>query len=414
MRGAYPTGIAPSTKLWQTPGVFLALLPIASAASVAVLDFDAYAVPHEDAQFVAEQVRDTFLAERWLDPMSSTDLAETTVRGHEAELAEARENVAAGRARWQAGDAAGAAARWERAVALHYAARSDIARRAELADAAWSLAMALDGAGDPDGARVALETVARMFPGYDQTRASERPPALVETFRAAEAARLRAEPTRWAEAALAELEDTLGVDYVITGSVRSDGRLTARIYDAGALLYESSAMLTTSPPALFDPAYEAVAGELAAAVGARAETSDPRAAQEEDEATKEDEARDDDEAQEDDAPERDDTVVVGRPEEREPVERPRTSDTPRRMETDAPPRAASSSPKGAQVGAPSPRAAPRPDTEPAVTERWWFWALLFSATVGAGAAVAGWMYEPRPTVEEVPDAYTVTVVAPGA
>jgi hypothetical protein len=397
-------------RLWQTVAVLLSFLPIASAASVAVLDFDAYAVPHDDALFVAEQVRDTFLSEGWLDPMSATDIADATVRGHEDALRRARERVAAGRTRWSAGDAEAAAAAWQDAVALHFEARSDIARRTELADAAWSLAMALGTLGDTDGAAAALSTVAGMFPGYHESRAADRPLELVAQFREVEAVRLRAQPRKWAESALAGLEDTLGVDYVVTGSVRSDGRVVARIYDAGVLLGESSGMLAASPPALFDPAYMAIASELARAAGVlEAPPSVPSDDPEEVERAADDVPSRSAERAAEDAyvPERG-TSGAGRTSDAPVRNAPAraTADAGATRDARAEPRAGRTT-VGGRSGVVAATEQERP-----VTERWWFWTLLFSATAGAGVAVVGWMYEPRPIVEEVPDAYTVTIVAP--
>jgi hypothetical protein len=399
--------------------VLLTLVHVSAAATVAVLDFDAYGVAHEDAAFVAEQVRDALLAGGALDPVSATDLASAVTRDHEDALRRAREAFTDGRVRWSAGDASGAASAFQGAVGLHFEARSDLARRAELADAGWMLAVALDAAGDVDGARGALATLSSVYPGYAAARAPVRPTSVVTLFAEAEMVRLRAQPRRWAETAVAELEASLAVDLIVTGALRSDGRVSVRVYDEGVVIGETSAMLTASPPALFDPAYEAVAAALVAAASGggveepqgEPEAGGPRGASAvavEDPADAAGRLSREDDDRADAEPRRSEPrpSATGAVEPRRSEPRPSATGAaePRRSE----PRP-SATRASHRVSATSVRVTPAPRP---VNERWWFWALLLTATSGAGAAVGAWMYEPRPVVQAVPDTWALRVATP--
>ena len=354
----------------------LALIAAAAAATVAVLDFDGYGVPHPDAQTLTEQVRDAFLAEGLLDPLSGSDIADLAARGQESTLRKAREALAQGRARLAASDPPGAVAALRQAVELHRAARSDVGRRSEIADAWWLLGLALLRAGLDADADAAFAGAAQQYPGYVERRASEKPADAVARFARAEAA-LDAGAPRAPEADdIGRLGAAMSTDYVVTGFVRADGKVKARIWQDGVVVGEGAVTLATMPPDVVDPAYADLARALAGAAAGDAPAAEPPS----------------------------DLV-----EATEPVPEP--------LE----PAASEAGPQGAALDTPKPSISrpstikgtkPAPRADGAVTDRWWFWTVLAALTTGAGVGIGVALYEPAPIVEELPDAWALTVEVP--
>ena len=78
----------------------------ALAASVAVLELDGRGVRREDVETATQGVRDAFLEDGRLDPLSGSDIADGVSGGHDGELRRARELAAQARAAHDGGDPA--------------------------------------------------------------------------------------------------------------------------------------------------------------------------------------------------------------------------------------------------------------------------------------------------------------------
>jgi hypothetical protein len=245
-----------------------AFLGVAHAASVAVLDFDGYGVSRDEALAASEALRERFLAEGLLDPLSGSDIAGGVSRGQDTALRRARELVGAARSALDGGDTEGAVALLDEAIALHERAWSDVGRRAELADARWLCALALLKAGRATEARAHAAEAVFLHPRYGRDRASQATGLAAELLRDAEAEVARA-PRRVRPAAdLADIGETLEVDFVVAGWLADDGRVRARLYAGPRLLGEATATLDQLPPLREDPAWTSLALELGGAAGA--------------------------------------------------------------------------------------------------------------------------------------------------
>lgn len=350
------------------------LFGVASAATVAVIDFDGYGVSFEDAQTATQGVRDAFLEGGALDPLSGSDIADGVAKGADADLRHARELVAEARGRYRSGDASGALTLLTEALEMHRRALSDVGRRPELADAHYLLGLCLIKVGRASDARAHMVEATWLFPRYAKDRASDVPAAAAEMLAAAEAARTprRARTTDQ----VATIAAGLAVDFVVTGSIEADGRVRTRLYAAERLVDEATATLSELPVLPIDDAYGVIARELAGAVGAAPEPvlgPVPAAA-----AISEEEAEDlDREASGDPAPP---TVVAEE-------SGPRTGKTRIRdagaMRYDHP-----------------------------VTETWWFWTAVVVVASGGGAALGVALYEPPVETVVVPDTWSVSVAVP--
>lgn len=353
--------------------MLLALATLASAATVAVLDFDGYGVGFADAQTVTQAVRDAFLGEGLLDPLSGSDIAEGAAKGQDAGLRRARERVAEARRRCDGGDPAGAAGPLLEAIALHDVARSDVGRRPELADAWYLHAVCLQQAGREAEARAAFVEVAWLHPRYGRERAASPPAAAQEALRAAEDGLARA-PRRIRPAAeVGEIGAALGVDFVVTGAVEADGRVKTRLYAKGRLLGEAGATLAQIPPLPVDDAYTTLARELAASAGAlpAAEIVDEPPP----------------------LPDEEDAPKIA------PAPRPTPSPRP------------SSAPRGAtDIRGDERGKVPTMSSRPPITETWWFWTGAFLIVAGGAGGTAYTLLEPDPEVVVEPDGWAVRIV----
>ncbi|MFZ5476251.1 MAG: hypothetical protein ACOZNI_05695 [Myxococcota bacterium] len=336
----------------------LALVCVATAASVAVLDFDGYGVSRDDALAASQALRDRFLAEGLLDPLSGSDIAGGVSRGEDAALRRARELVASARSKLDAGDVAGAIGALAEGISLHERAWSDVGRRSELADAHWLYAQALLRGGRSAEARAHATEACFLHPRYGRDRATNLTSAQADLLRTAEDTLAKGPRRVRPSAEIAEIAASLEVDFVVTGFVEHDGQVHTRLYAGARLLGEAVATLDQLPPLADDPAWADVALELAGAAGAAPEEGG--------------EDEDLDEALED----LDDIGDLDAP-------------APRAEPARAPP-------------------ARRPPGE-RVTDQWWFWTGAFFAAGGVGALVGYAVWEPGTEVVEEPDVWTVRV-----
>jgi hypothetical protein len=454
--------------------MLLLLVSQALAGTLAILELDGRGVTAAQATAATDALRDACFLEAGLDVLSGSDIADRIAAEHAEDLAAARAALAAGRARLGVNDADGAVAQFEEAVEKHRAARSDLARRGEMADAAWWLALALQKAGRGKDAGDAFATVARLSPGYATARATERPPAALKAFTAAEAA-LRDAPTPAPSTTLLrEIGASTQADLIVAGTLQAGGAVTLQLWRNGVALGKVSGTLGAWPPSPIDEAWAGLAREVATRTaggdpavmsvsttpaedegvaasgvefGAEGEPSaTPRPSDLP--ATPEDSfpsgvAVPDDVAERelpedldlpavasgDDAAERDlpedldlpDRAAGPSPREATPPARetPRTEEKkdkrapkPTKIRTRTDDRARES--RGGTrtvVTAGKSGGPPRAPGRP-LAERWWFWSLLFVVAGGATAGAAVALQQPAPEVTTLPDTYTVTVAAP--
>jgi tetratricopeptide (TPR) repeat protein len=354
----------------------------ALAATVAVLDFDAYGTDFGAAGVATEGVRDAFLEDGRLDPVGASDIAEGASAGNETSLTSARERLAAGRKALDRGDVDGALPLLAESVQLHAEAHSDIGRRAEMADAQAALGAALVKAGRRAEADAAFREASVLFPGYATARAANLPAEAKAALTAADAAAAAA-GRRWrSERTLQDLRDRLGADWVVAGYLEADGRVVARIYGAPGMAGQAEASLASMPPASIDEGYGALAGALARAAsegGAVAATGGEEPPDEE-----EAEALADDEA--DEAAEAARPGTATRPGKKPAADKPLEIRQGRRATGG-----------GEERYDPS-RAGP-----------WWPWAVAGAAVAGGAVVVVAVMAQPDPEVVHEPDSWSVTV-----
>jgi hypothetical protein len=359
------------------------LAGIASAATVAVLDFDGYGVSFTDASTATQGVRDAFLEGGTLDPLSGSDIADGVSRGQDDALRRARDRVAEARRLYAAGDAAGALAPLAEAIELHEGAFSDVGRRPELADATFLYAQCLLKAGRTTDARAHISAAAALVPDYARERGTRMSSEAAAMLASAEEALAKGPKRARTAGEIGRIAESLSVDYVVTGWVSVDGTVSARLYAGDALVAEARTTLEERPPSPIDPAYAALVARLGEGGAARPEP-DPSDALPEDER----EALDADEIVDLDEP---DARTSGG---RDPTVRA-TSGRPTKTT------------EKVQIRGGGPIVAPRP-----VVERWWFWTGAIA--VAGGGAFGLWYALTPPPVEyrEEPDSWSVTVTTP--
>lgn len=352
--------------------MMLWLAGVASAATVAVLDFDGYGVSFSDAQTVTQGVRDAFLEGGTLDPLSGSDIADGVSKGQDDALRRARELVAEGRRLYTAGSATLAIDPLAEAVALHTSASSDVGRRPELADATFLQGLCLLKSGDPVAAKERFARAAFLVPRYAKERGTRMPSDAAALLAQAEDALARGPKSSRKADAIGRIAESLNVDFVVTGWVNAEGALTAKMYAGNELVSEAKVTLEERPPLPVDGAY----GELVKLLG-EAGLAAPEAEVAAEETISDEEAEL--LAAED---------VVAKPRNFDEEDAATTKSRPTRIKTTG-----------------TVRYAERP-----ITEQWWFW----TGAVGvAGAGVFGVVYaltEPAPVYQEQPDGWTVTVV----
>ncbi|MES2643060.1 MAG: hypothetical protein V4850_26495 [Myxococcota bacterium] len=364
--------------LWQT----------ASAATVAVLDFDGYGLSFSDAQTAAQGVRDAFLEEGALDPLSGSDIADGVSKGQDDALRTARELVSEGRRLYTAGDAAGALSPLLEAIRLHNSAYSDVGRRSELADATFLLGLCLLKTGQAGEARTRFAEAAGLVPAYAKERGTRMSSDAAALLASAEDSFAKGPRGTRPDDEVGRIAEQLGVDYVVTGWVAADGAVSARMYAGDRLVSEVKANLEESPPLPVDAAYNEIARSLAAdGTAAPAVVVAPLPEPEPDPEL--------DLGPPPEFDEEEDTVAA------RPARTPRTS-APRTTVTRA------SKPSGKS------EAGGMRYAEGPITQRWWFWTG--AVAVAGGGAFGIWYALLDPPVEyvEEPDGWTVTVTVPAA
>ncbi len=247
--------------------MLLLLVSQALAGTLAILELDGRGATAAQATAATDALRDACFLEAGLDVLSGSDIADRIAAQHAEELAAARAALAAGRARLGVNDAAGAVAQFEEAVEKHRAARSELARRGEMADAAWWLALALQKAARGKEAAAAFAEVAALSPGYATARATERPPAALKAFAAAEAELAGTSATAPSAALLREIGASTQADLIVAGTLRAGGSLTLQVWRNGASLGTIKGTLGAWPPSPIDEAWAGLAREVAARTG---------------------------------------------------------------------------------------------------------------------------------------------------
>ena len=256
-------------------------IPLAHAASVAVLDFDAQGQSFPAAQRATEAVRGAMLDARLLEPLSARDITAGASAGKDAELRLGTQKVAEARRLAAAGDARGCADRAGEAGDLLLEAAGDVGRRTEVADAYYLQGTCLVAAGAVPDAYFAFAEVTRQYPGYLTERADALDSVIIENLALAQAAADGAGPRRRPPERLAALQRTLGVDYLVTGNLDRKGRLSLTLSQDGRVLGEAQGVIRL-PASATDPALLAtthrlvdVAGVGPAAIAASVPTLDP-------------------------------------------------------------------------------------------------------------------------------------------
>ncbi len=254
-------------------------IPIAHAASVAVLDFDAQGQSFSTAQRAAEALRNTFIEERLLEPLSARDVADGVSAGKDNELRLGRQKVAEARRLQAAGDAGGCAERAGEAGDLLLEAASDVGRRVEVADVYYLQGTCYLAAGMGSEAYFAFTEVTRQYPGYLTERAGDPTPASIESLALAQAATDGAGPRKRPPERLAALQTALGTDYVVTGNLDRRAKLTLALYQDGRLVGEAQGAIrlpaSATDPVLTAMAHRLVDGVVASAAAEEMPTLDP-------------------------------------------------------------------------------------------------------------------------------------------
>lgn len=207
------------------------LVATASAASVAVVDFEAWGVTHDDADLATEGVRSALLAAGKLDSLAGSDISDGVSAEAEGELRSARSHAAEARRLYLSGDYDGAVASASQAVDEHLAAHSNVGRRAELADAWYILGVANLQRQQRLDASEAFLHVGALYPHYLEERATNVPAAARPLLAAAQR---ESERKELLPSEVAEVRELLHVDWVVTGAVTEEGEIVARLWGADA------------------------------------------------------------------------------------------------------------------------------------------------------------------------------------
>lgn len=243
------------------------LLPSAWATTVAVIDLVGVDVPSADLGVATEGVRAALLAEGEVDPISGADIADGVSHGLDDTLRSARDALDEARRLYADGDALTARDRLFDARKRFLKARSDVGRRAELADAWFVDGLCALDLGDAVRAREDFAEALRLVPDYDTTRISKLPSAALPLLSAARD-QVRSKPPAPASGEqVATLAELLGADYVATGRLLADGTVTLQVYDAGGTrIGRVEAHAADVPVDSADPAWRVLAEGVATRV----------------------------------------------------------------------------------------------------------------------------------------------------
>lgn len=244
----------------------LLLAGLASAAVVAVVDFEAAGTPYANARLASEGVRDAFLKTGLLDPVPNRDLGARIAAADPDLVQEAGERFAEATRLRADGDLVGCAETAGLAADQHARVRADVARRDELADAWYLQGLCLTEQGASTEAWFAFAEVARLEPGYLSERAWDVTPAVIEGLASAQASADGQPPRPRTAEDVAAVGGLVGEDLVVTGLLDRKGRLEVQLWEAGELRAEGQVALRF-PVNRGDPAFEVLVRELVEAAG---------------------------------------------------------------------------------------------------------------------------------------------------
>lgn len=240
------------------------LVPAAWATTVAVIDLVGVDVPSADLGVAAEGVRSALLAEGDLDPISGADIADGVSHGLDDTLRTARSSLDEARRLYADGDSLTARDRLFEARKRFVKARSDVGRRAELADAWFVDGLCALDLGDAVRAREDFAEALRLVPDYDTTRISKVPTAALPLLSAARD-QVRAKPPGLPTGdSVATIASLLDADYVATGRLSADGTVSIQVYTAdGTRIGRVEAHAADVPVDAGDPAWRVLAQGIA-------------------------------------------------------------------------------------------------------------------------------------------------------
>lgn len=194
--------------------------------------------------------------------VSGASLVDRLTTGKQRQLQEARDAFSEGQLMMQEGDPDIGMAFLAEAVSAHERAGSAVARREEMADAAFILAKALLAVGREEEARSALTRALRLLPDYLDTQTEAADPTLRALARQVETDLLERPPQRLSAAGAAALGADLQTDRIVHGYVR-DGKLVLSVFDGSSRLWTGAWPFEARR--VGDPWYDDVAAEIIAA-----------------------------------------------------------------------------------------------------------------------------------------------------
>ena len=236
----------------------------ASAATVAVLDFQSWGASEADAQSATEALRGALLTAGRLDSLPGSDIAAGVSASNEPALRAARDHAAEARRLYLSGDFPGAISAATEAVSEHADALSQIGRRPEVADAWYTLGVACARSGLAANASDAFMHVARLYPRYLEERATNVPAGARTMLADAEAA---VDQPQLSRVEIGEARAALHVDWIVTGSLDADGALEVQLWgpdpDDAAMELDLRGFHVTLPPPDVDETWSTLASRLA-------------------------------------------------------------------------------------------------------------------------------------------------------
>jgi hypothetical protein len=236
----------------------------AHAGSVVLVDLDGYGASATEASEASDALRDALLFESGVEALGASEIAEKLGATHAAELTQARARLATGRSLLGTGNVSAAIPAFRDALRGHRDARSEVARRGEIADAAWWLAVALTKGNRTEEVSGLLLEIALWYPGYVEARAAERPPALTDSLARAEAAVRAGARRTWPADVLREVEAVSGADALLAGAILGDGTVVLHAWDDGEQIGSMQGSLQSWPPTASDPGWATLARQAAA------------------------------------------------------------------------------------------------------------------------------------------------------
>ncbi len=239
----------------------------ASAAEVAVLDFDGYGVAFDDVVFASQGFRDAVLEEGSLSPLDEFDLSNRMSSGMESQLSEARRMFSQARQNLDKGATSTARRTLLEVITLHEEAGSPIVRRPEMADVHYFTGVALLREGRSTEAREHFREALILYPGYMDNRAPQMSSSERSNLERA-ASELALEDRRVMETGDTQtIANRLGAAYIVVGYIDSNGTLMARMVQDGQIVTDLQQTVTDLPPYPGDPVYGDMVREMLTAAG---------------------------------------------------------------------------------------------------------------------------------------------------